>query len=263
MRRYWRVWRAFAASCLARELGYRASFLMGALRDLLWLGLALINIEIIYSYTDSIAGWSKAQMWLLLGIAGLTRNLIAFAFRPNIERISSYIEYGDMDYILLKPISSQFTATLRYVDIHELPPALVNVGLIAYALDQIGRRPTWLEIAAFALMFLAGLLILYSIWLALATLAFWLIRQASNISELFDSLMNATRYPTHIFPPFLQFILIYIVPLAFATTFPAQTLSGKPDGWLLLLALLLAGGALYLSHRFWLLATRYYSSASS
>jgi ABC-2 type transport system permease protein len=263
MRRYLRVWRAFAASCLARELGYRASFLMGALRDLLWLGLALVNIEIIYSYTDSIAGWSKAQMWVLVGIAGLARNLIAFAFRPNIERLSSYIARGDMDYILLKPISAQFTATLRYMDIHELPPALVNLGLIVYGLDQIGRRPTWFEIVVFALMFLAGLLILYSVWLAIATLAFWLIRQTGNISELFDSLLNATRYPMQIFPPFLQLILIYIVPLAFATTFPAQTLSGKPDGWLLLLALALAGVTLFLSHRFWLLATRYYSSASS
>jgi len=263
MRRYARVWWAFVRSCIVREMGFRASFLMGVVRSGFYLALALVNIEILFSYTDSLAGWSKPQMWLLLGVASLADSIQAFAIRPNMERISGYLIYGDMDFILLRPISAQFTTTLRYINVYQIPQMFINVGLIAYALDNMGWTPALGHVVIFCLMFLTGLMILYSLRLVISTLSFWLIRQAPNIGELFGILFEASRYPKRIFPDFLQFVLTFIVPLAFVTIFPAQALSGGIGVAYPLGSVALAALALYLSHRFWAFATRYYTSASS
>lgn len=262
-KRYVRVWWAFVKSCLAREMSYRTSLYMGLVRNLIWLGMALVNIEILFYHTDAIAGWTKLQMLLLLGLARLAQSLTALVFRSNMFGISSYIMNGQMDYILLKPISSQFTATFRYVRIHMLPHVLINVGLVAYALKAMGRAPSWGQALAFGVLFAAGLAMLYAFWLSLATLSFWLIRQAPNIAELFDTLYDAAQYPRSIFSDALQFVVTYVVPLAFVTIFPAQALSQGIHWTYAAGSIPLASLMLVLSSRIWRLGTRSYTSASS
>lgn len=263
VKRYWRVWRAFAHSCLVREMSFRASFYMGVFRNMIWLGLALINIEVLFSYTDAIVDWTKSEMLLLLGVTRLAQDVTDFAFRSNMERISDYILLGEMDFIMLKPISSQFVATLRYVRWHRLPQALINVGLIGYALSSMAHTLSLWHVLLFIGILGAGLVMVYAVWLAISTLSFWLVRQAPNVSELFDALYGAVQYPKTIFPDLLQFVVTYVVPLAFVAMFPAQALLGALDWRMALLAVPLAALSAFLSHRFWVFGTRSYTSASS
>jgi len=58
-------------------------------------------------------------------------------------------------------------------------------------------------------------------------------------------------------------LLTFVLPVAFATTFPAQALRGDLDPRLLVVGVGLAGLALVVTHRFWNDAVRRYSSASS
>ena len=53
----------------------------------------------------------------------------------------------------------------------------------------------------------------------------------------------------------------FVVPVAFATTFPAEALLGVGDARLLPVGFALAAATLYASHRFWLVAVRRYASA--
>jgi ABC-2 type transport system permease protein len=56
-------------------------------------------------------------------------------------------------------------------------------------------------------------------------------------------------------------VLSYIIPVAFATTFPAQALLGEVDARLIPAGLALAALALFASNRFWRFALRSYASA--
>jgi len=164
---------------------------------------------------------------------------------------------------LLKPLSSQFSATCRYVNVYQVPQIFINLGLMSYAFHLMGRWPSVSGLATFAVMFPFGIAILYALWTAISTCTFWLVRQAPNISEVLDSLYGAARYPTRVFPEFLQFILTFLVPLAFVTVLPAQALAKSISPLYPLGSVALAAASLYLSHRFWTFATRYYTSASS
>ena len=73
---------------------------------------------------------------------------------------------------------------------------------------------------------MAGGLIIYSFWLILATLSFWFVR-VENILVIFQSMYEAGRWPVRLYPGWLRYGLTFIVPVAFATTIPAEL--GNPS----------------------------------
>jgi ABC-2 type transport system permease protein len=118
------------------------------------------------------------------------------------------------------------------------------------------------EIAGAVIFGLCGLILLYSLWFFIVTFAFWLV-QVDNLDTLFYSLFETARYPLSFFKGGVRTLLTFVVPVAFATTFPTQALLGTADQRLLLIGGGLAGLALLGTHLFWSYAVRHYSSASS
>ena len=89
-------------------------------------------------------------------------------------------------------------------------------------------------------MLLAGLVIVYSFLLLLATCAFWFVK-LENVLVIFQALFgNAGRWPVTIFPPWLRVFLTFVVPVAFAVTVPAQALTGQLEPTSALLAVAVA-----------------------
>jgi viologen exporter family transport system permease protein len=99
-------------------------------------------------------------------------------------------------------------------------------------------------------------------WLILATLAFWFVR-VENILEVFQSMYEAGRWPVSLYPGWLRFALTFVVPVAFATTVPAEALTGRLTVATLLGAGALAVGMLVASRGFWTLGLRRYSGSSA
>jgi ABC-2 type transport system permease protein len=103
--------------------------------------------------------------------------------------------------------------------------------------------------------------LLYTIWFGIVTCSFWLVQIST--STLFYSLFETGRYPVTFFRGLVRAVLTFVVPVAFATTFPVDALLGRADLRLLLIGLLLAAFGLIATHKFWNYAVRHYSSASS
>ncbi len=61
------------------------------------------------------------------------------------------------------------------------------------------------------------------LWLILATRSFWFL-WVENILVLSRCLYEAGRWPVGIYPPWLRYTLTFLVPVAFATTVPAEPL---------------------------------------
>ena len=84
-----------------------------------------------------------------------------------------------------------------------------------------------------------------------------------NFAEIFWTFYEAGRFPVYVYRGPLRFILTFIVPIAFLTTFPAATLLGQLSGIYIVGAATMATTLFYVSGRFWRYAIRFYSSASS
>jgi ABC-2 type transport system permease protein len=259
---YLRLWRQFAVNAFVREAEYRANFVIGLVEGLIQLGLAVLTFGLLYRFTDEVAGWTQAQILMLVGVYRAVDGLFGLLLAPNLLRISGYIQQGDMDFILLRPVASQFYVSLRVLNLPELPNALIGMGLVVYAGQHAGVVWTPAGVALAVGFALCGMALLYALWFAVITCAFWFI-QIDATDGIFYSILDTAQYPVSFFKGFVRTLLTFVVPVAFATTFPTQALLGVADPWMLVAGLGLSLAAQFATHRFWNYAVRHCSSASS
>src|SRR5262249_2240164 len=135
-----RLWRQFVVTALMREAEYRVNFLVGVGEGLAQIALAVISFLLLYRFTNQVAGWTQAEALMLVGIYRIVDGLINLQIAPNMQRLSSYIRHGEMDFILLRPVSSQFLVSLRTLAPAEAVNALIGLGLTIYAAQAAGVR---------------------------------------------------------------------------------------------------------------------------
>ncbi len=254
-------WVFFRISVLG-ELSYRINFVMQVLESLVELGTAAGGLAVIFSYTDNLGGWKPDEVLALVGIFFLVGGAIRFVIEPSMESLIESVRDGTLDFLLTKPEEAQLLASIQRVEIWKLTDCGLGAAVLTYALIRLGERVGTPEAIGFAAALLAGGGIIYSFWLILATLSFWLVR-VENILVIFQSVYEAGRWPVTIYPKWLRFGLTFIVPVAFATTVPVQALAGHISWEVLLGAFALAAALLVLSRICWRAGLRRYSGASA
>jgi len=262
MTRYFKLFRLFVKSSLLVELEYRANFLAQALLGLLWSGITFSSVALFYSHTDALGGWSYGQAMVVVGMSILIGGVIATFFEANLQRIIAMVREGTMDFVLMKPIDSQFYCTLRHVRLSGLTDVFAGVAVLVYAFAALGVAPGWLEFGAFLVMLSIALALAYSIWLAMGACAFWFVK-IDNMQELFRTVWDTSRFPVSAFTGGLRFALTFVAPVAFMTTAPAQALLGLLDVGTLFTAAAVCALFYTAASQLWRRAVRDYSSASS
>jgi ABC-2 type transport system permease protein len=253
LRALWRV-------NLAEEMQYRANFVMSVLGTLFWVAMALLTVALFFSHTERLGGWSYLEVLVLLGVFNALTGVIEAVLRPGVGRLAEEVRNGKLDLVLSRPVDALFFVTFRRLDVWRFADVLVGFALAAYALWRIGQWPSAGELAAFAITFAAAVAVVYAIWLALMSLAFWFVA-VENISTLFDAVFEAARYPVSAYPGALRFLFVYLIPIAWTTTIPASALTGRLHWPTALGAALVGAIALALTRFLWTAALRRYTSA--
>ncbi len=257
-----RLFLTFFRISLISEAAYRVNFFIQLFQSLLNLGMSLAGLAIIFSYTSTLGGWRPAEVLALVGIYFLVGGIISLVIQPGMQELIDSVRTGTLDFVLTKPEDAQLTISIRHVEIWSLIDILLGFIILIIALRRIGGNVGLLPAGEFIAMLLAGAVIIYSFWLILATLSFWFVR-VENILVIFQSMYEAGRWPISLYPGWLRYGLTFIVPVAFATSVPAEALTSRLSGQTLTLAIVLAIALFILSRIFWKIGLRHYSGASA
>jgi ABC-2 type transport system permease protein len=225
-------------------------------------GWTVAGIAIFFLHTDRIGDWSFHEVLLVVGLFQLFIGLVDALITPNVEDFTEHLRLGTMDFILTKPLNSQFHASLRRINVWRLPDALLGLGLIGYASAQLHAPFSPDRVALFVVLIVCAAIILYALVMLLITSAFWLV-QLENVMELLFTFYEAGRFPVTVFPAWVRALLTFVVPIAFVTTVPASVLLGRLSGEFVLFAVGVAAILFTACVLFWRFAVRHYSSASS
>ncbi len=260
--RYFRLLAIFYKNSLYAEMEYRTNFVANALMSFFWVAFAWLGLQIFFFHRSRIGGWQYYDAMLVLGLFTFFNGIIEALLRPNITRIVEQIRQGTFDFVLVKPVDSQFMASLRYLSIWKMVDIVLGIGIIGFALHKAAVHPSAADLLI-SLGFVGnGAVIVYSIWVLMVTTAFWFVR-VDNITELFASVYETGRFPVSVYPGWLRGVLSFGVPIAFVTTFPAEALLGRSTAVIFGLSCLIAGALFAASITLWRYALRHYSSASS
>ncbi|OGV71127.1 MAG: ABC transporter permease [Lentisphaerae bacterium RIFOXYB12_FULL_65_16] len=258
--RYAVAWRRFWLSSLAAEAEYRLNFILATTNSLLALAGSIFGLHLFFRTGYRLGGWSWEEALLVMGVFTLLDGFASALLNPNLNRIVSHIRDGTMDFILLKPMDSQFWVSARHFSLWGVPNVLFGLITLGYAGKKLGFG--WTEWAQGSLPVALAVLILYSLWFALAATSVWFVK-IYNVTFVLRSFLEAGRFPISAFPQPSRFFFTFILPVAFLTTVPAESMLGRTGAgnvaWAGVTAILL----LLLSRWFWRFSLRFYTSASS
>ena len=244
------------------ELQYRANFFIQLLQSAVAVVTALVVLALVYSHTTEPNGWSKSELMVVTGIQILLGGVIRTTIQPNMERLMEEVRDGKLDFALTKPEDSQLLASVREVRIWRSVDVFAGAIVLAYGIAGLEGSVGVDDGLLFLAMLVIGALMIYCFWLAIATLAFWIVN-VWNIIELFDGLYQTGRWPVSIYPGWLRLSVTFLVPIAFAITVPAQAVTSRLAWSTVALALVFAA-VLFVSTRwFWQFGLRRYSGASA
>lgn len=261
MKRHLKLLRLFITNSVQLELEYRANFFFNIGNSLITTATGFLVLYVMFSKAEAVGDWTFDEVLVLYGVYMIFEALVDIFLHPNLSRMSEYIRKGDMDFFLLKPISSQFMVSVRYTRIWMFPQLLLAFALIVYGMNQTGQLNSS-NLALLTLLLVSALVIVYALWFIMNTTAFYFVK-VENISELWFAFFQAASFPVSAFPTWARFLLTFVVPIAFITTVPASAALGKLSLGFACSSLLVAIFLFVVSQLFWRYAIANYTSASS
>lgn len=259
--RYVRVLWSYLAYSVQLDLEYRVDFLISSITALLSLGTGLVVLHVMFSHAQAFGDWSFPEAVTLFGIFLVFQEFIAGILTQNLNRLPELIRRGDLDFVLLKPINSQFQISVRRFPLTSIPSIALGSLVSLYGMNVAGTLGLG-NIALAACLIFSGVVIVYSIWVILLTTAFWWV-MVENITEIFNSLFSTARFPVTAFPSWVRVFLTFVIPIAFITTVPAAAAVGRLSWGMAAASIAIAALLLLMSHAFWRIALSSYTSASS
>jgi len=172
-------------------------------------------------------GWGFEQALLVLGFFTLMNGFANAVLRVNLSRIVRHVQHGTLDFVLLKPIDSQFWLSTRNVSLWGGPTVVRGVLMIAVAGYRLELSPGAVALGVVPIGL--GLVILYSMWFMLAATSIWFVK-VYNVTEVLRALLEAGKYPVAAYPAAMRFFFTFIVPVAFMTTVPAEVMLEREAG---------------------------------
>lgn len=259
---YLRLIASFLRLGALNEFQYRANFFMQVVNSLLELASALGGLGLIYYHVETLNGWRPYELLAVVGVYIMIGGIINMIIVPNMWRIFEDVREGKLDFKLTKPADSQVMVSFNQFQVWKVVDVLEGLVVLIIAIVNLGQTVGPLDALAFVLTLVCGGVIVYSLWLMIATSAFWVVR-AWQVFEFFESIYQTGRWPVDIYPGWLRIGLTFIVPVAFAVTVPAEALTGRLTGGTLALVVGIAAALFIISRAFWKFGLTHYSGASA
>jgi ABC-2 type transport system permease protein len=261
MNRYLKLVKQFWSTSLAAELEYRLNFLFATLSSAGGLAGSLFGVYLFYQGGQTgFPQWNLNQALIVVGLFTFLEGFSSSFLSPNLNRIVKHVERGTLDFVLLKPVNSQFWLSTHTLSPWGIPNMLLGLAIVLYAGHQLNVSWQNYLLAMIPLGF--GMAILYSLWFMLGATSIWFTK-IYNVTEVLRGLTAAGRFPMAAYPASYRFFFTFVVPVAFLTTVPAEVVIGRFSWGAIGVSGLVAVGLLLLSSWVWRFALRFYTSASS
>ncbi len=262
MRRYLRLYAFFLRFSFSRAMEFRVDFFFRVVMDMVFYGTQLALFSILYQHTSTIAGWDFSQSLIFISGFFFVDALHMTVFANNMWMLPILINRGDVDYYLVRPISSLFFLGMRDFAANSFLNLVIATGILWWA---IARYPSELEparIGVFVLLLVCGCFLYWTIYMLFLIPVFW-IHQEQGLRQLFWGLEKFSERPDRIFTGWLHRVLVTCLPFAIITSYPAHVLfEGITASRLAHIGGVIIGMFLLMLW-FWKRGLRAYSSASS
>ena len=262
IKKYFKVYKLFNYTSLSIELEYQVNIFIDLLTAIFGLSGSIFLLSIFFSNAKDIGGWSFEQALIIQAIYTILNGITNTWFSPNLTEIVKYIREGTLDFVLIKPIDSQFWVSFKRISPTGFIEILLGIAVLIYCFYI---NDITLKIDSLFLLLLTlgcSISILYSLWFLISTTTIWFVK-TWNATEVLRSFLYVGRFPLNSFSFPLRVFFSTVIPITFITAIPSEVILGISTFWKIILEILVSSIFIIASRRFWIYALRFYSSASS
>ncbi|NTW08769.1 MAG: ABC transporter permease, partial [Anaerolineaceae bacterium] len=123
---------------ILNEFQYRANLYIQILQSFIALITGLIGLNLVFSQTTDLGGWSKSELLAVMGVFILMGGIIRSAIQPNMERLMDDIRNGTLDFLLTKPADAQLLASIREFRLWQSVDIVTGIVVLLVALSRTG-----------------------------------------------------------------------------------------------------------------------------
>lgn len=221
MMRYLRLYARFVEFSFSRALQFRLDFFFRIAMDLIYYVFNLLFFEVIYLHAGQFAGWNSAQARVFVGLYILIDALQMTLFSNNTWMLPGLVNKGDLDYYLLRPVSSLFFVSLRDFAANSFVNLLMAATILGWALlsGPVGLTPVTLGLCGLYLAI--GLLLHYSLHMIFVLAVFW-TQSGQGFAFLHWTFTRFTERPDRIYTGVLRVLVTTVLPYGIIASFPAR-----------------------------------------
>jgi ABC-2 type transport system permease protein len=183
-------------------------------------------IWVLLSQFESLAGWTLGQVAFLYGLRLIVHALAGVLTGP-IFSLEDQVRSGEFDRYLLRPLSPLVQFMTQRVEISILGDFLGGLAIFVVANQTVGMAWTPMSILFLVLAIAGGALVEGSVRILIGALTFRTLSSQSLVFLADGVFSNYANYPLTIFSTVLQYVFIFIFPLAFVAFLPATVLLDK------------------------------------
>jgi ABC-2 type transport system permease protein len=262
MRRYLRLYAYFLRFSFSRAMEFRVDFFFRVGMDALWYAVHLAFFTVLFRHTGILGGWNYDEVLVFAATIFFMDALQMTMFSNNLWWFPIFVNKGDLDYYLVRPVSSLFFLSLRDFAANSFLNLLLATGILAWA---IGRYPEPLgagRIGAYFLLQGGGVFLHYTMSMIFILPVFWMQSRA-GVRDVYWSLHRLSMRPHRIYTGWMRRLIVSVLPFAFMASYPCMALLEGVTPTLLLHTAAVIGTAFLVMIVLWKRGLRAYASASS
>ncbi|MDO5089674.1 MAG: ABC-2 family transporter protein [Leptotrichiaceae bacterium] len=219
-----RVYRTMFANSIQQVLIYRTTSILIIVFGLLFYIIEMFAGVIYFNYTDNILGWTKWDYFSLVTTASIIQYSYNLIFIWGVSNLSNTIIDGNLDYIILRPLNSFWYYALYRTDFPSIVNIVLGIAVQGWIISK--RNSSLIQILLYILFVLMGIWFIFLINYLLVMVSFWK-EKSDALVWIPETLMENSTRPAAIYPKWLQFLLMWVLPTLTAINLPVDIIRGK------------------------------------
>lgn len=262
-----RAFRLLAGARVRSELQYRASFASFVVAQAAVTSLDAVVIVVFFQNVNDMGGWTRSEVLYLYAVATVALGIADFVL-GSIEYLPQHVRTGTLDRLLVRPVGVLAQLLAEEFALRRVGRIVQASIVLAIAVATVDTSWTPARVAVAVAGCGGAVLTFGALFVLTSSISFW----SPNTQEFANAFTygGATvgEFPTHVFPSWLRWFFIGVVPAGGAVYLPAMYALDAPNplgvpAWVQIASPLVCLPVLAVAAGVWRLGLRRYESTGS
>lgn len=239
---------------------YRTDFVFWLVVSLMWTGFNYFFISLIFGESTNVYGWSYDELLIVLSLFTMIDALTWSVFYNNMNEYTNAVFNGELSKHLLRPVNTIFVLTTQKISYNNVPRFVIGLIVLVSTTIKLDVSVSLFDLLLVVLLFICGMVFIYSGWFILATLSLW-VEKLQNINDIMPGFRRVYQVPRQVYTGITAVMFTFIFPIALITSLPGEIITGKnPPLGLVLYFIGATASIVLLARAFFWYSIRKYSS---